>query len=472
MTDETPLQQEPAASQRPWRTGAWLGGGLVIAAGMWVCVWARVSGRDSAAALPLAAVGMGVVYLVLLALRPRRASRLVWLAVIVLAVLMRAPWFLVPPKGGDDYCRYLWDGAVTASGINPYRHAPQTVLDGRVDDATMQRLAGSGRSTLEGVNHPELRTIYPPAAEGAFALAYWIAPFDLTAWRIVLSAFDVLAALAVLGILRAAALPSSLAFVYLWNPLLVAESYGGGHVDLLAAAMLAMFAWALVTRRPLLAAAVLAIAVGVKLWPVLLLPFLLRPLWGKWRRLAASAAVFVALLALMGAAFAEAFGRASDSGLLTYSRIWSGQSGIFPGFHHLGWRLHSEWSLRMDGHYVARALMMAVLVPILLWLGLRRADDAVTLCRRMALVVVFMLLLGPVLWPWYYVALLPLAAVASPRFGLLLWTASLPLCYLGGTHLSPAQMTWLIHVPVCVVLAAEWAWPHLARRPGGRGVHA
>ncbi|KKK62877.1 hypothetical protein LCGC14_2999930, partial [marine sediment metagenome] len=259
----------------------WLAGGAILAAGMWLCVWAKVNNHVSADVLVLGSVGMGVVYLLMLMVQPGRASRGVWVAMILVAVLMRMPWFFVPASSGEDYFRYLWDGAVTANGVNPYAHAPRNVADGQVDNPTLKRLAQSGRGTLEGVNHPELRTIYPPAAQSAFALAYWIAPFDLTGWQIVLLGFDVLAALAVLGLLRAAGLPLSLAFLYLWNPLLVTETYGGCHLDILTAAMVVMFAWALARKRSIVATIALALGIGVKLWPVLLLPFLLRSLWGN-----------------------------------------------------------------------------------------------------------------------------------------------------------------------------------------------
>lgn len=416
-------------------------------------------------------VAVGVVYLALLAARPRHVNGRLVMAMLVLAVAMRLPWFFVPASSGEDHCRYMWDGAVVAHGINPYKHAPQDVASGHVADPTLQRLAETGRKTLDGINHPHLRTIYPPAAQGAFGLAYWIAPFDLTGWRLVILVFDGIGAFAVVGLLRKAALPLSLAFVYLWNPLLVNESYGGCHVDLLAAAMVATFAWALIANRPAVAALALAGAIGVKLWPILLLPFLLQAFWGRWRQLSLAAAILTLCVSVMAVPFASAFGADSDSGLLTYARIWSGRSGAYLVFGNLGWWMRTGLSLGIDGHYVGRGLMMLVFLPVVLWLGLRRRQSPTVLCRRMGLVILLMLLLGPVLWPWYYVAVIPLAAVASPRLGLLLWTALLPLCYLEGSGLSATHLTWLVHVPVWLVLAAEGAWPRCVRRFRKEALH-
>lgn len=449
--------------RRHW---VWLIGGALLVASMWLCAWGKVAHNASGRVLALASVGMGIIYLAMLILRPVRASRGMWVAMILVAILMRLVWFFTPAVSGKDYNRYLWDGAVTANCVSPYVHSPQQVLSDNVENSTIQQIAKSGRATLEGVNHPELRTIYPPVAQGAFAIAYWIAPFDLAGWRVVLLGFDVLAALAVVGLLRICGWPSLLVFIYLWNPLLVMETYHGGHMDLLAGAMVILFAWLLAKDRQIAATGAIALAIGIKLWPALLLPFLFRSLWGKWRRLAWAVGLFVPLLFLMAVPFMAAFGTENDSGLLSYAKIWAGRSGIYPTFEKLGWWLWREYHFDMDGRYIARALMMLVLLPAVLWLGLRRAANATLLCRRIALVILLMLLLSPALWPWYYVAVIPLAAVASPRLGLLLWTALLPLCYLENKGLSADQLTWLVHVPIWLVLAIEWVWPRASKLPG------
>ncbi len=449
----------------------WLLGGVALAGAMALIAWVRAQEAGNAPVLVWGQVAVGVAYLALLAARPRRMNRRLVMAMLLLAVAMRLPWFFLPASSGEDHCRYMWDGAVVAHGINPYKHPPQDVASGHVADPTLERLAETGRETLAGINHPHLRTIYPPVAEGAFALAYWITPFGLTGWRIVLLAFDAMAALAVVGLLRKAALPLSLAFVYLWNPLLVIESYGGCHVDLLAGAMVAVFAWSLVAKRPVASAFAFAGAIGVKLWPVLLLPFLLRAMWGRWRQLTLAAGILALCVSAMAVPFASAFGTDADSGLLTYARTWSGRSGAYELLNNCGWWLRTRFSLDMDGHYVGRGLMMLIFLPAVLWLGVRGRDDVPSLCRRMGLVILLMLLLGPVLWPWYYVAVIPLAAIANPRLGLLLWTALLPLCYLEGSGLSATHLAWIVHIPVWLVLAAECAWSCWRRRVGREAVH-
>ncbi len=76
------------------------------------------------------------------------------------AALFRLLLVATPPSLSDDIHRYVWDGRVQAAGINPFLHPP--------DSEELRALRDEGWSK---VNHPAIRTIYPPLAQGVFALA-------------------------------------------------------------------------------------------------------------------------------------------------------------------------------------------------------------------------------------------------------------------------------------------------------------
>ena len=83
------------------------------------------------------------------------------------------------------------------------------------------------------------------------------------------------------------------------------------------------------------------------------------------------------------------------------------------------------------------------------------------------LATLLMLLLSPVIWPWYYIAVIPLAVV-RPKPALLVWTVLLPLMYLRPEQFAEPLRSGLIHGPVwaLVALAAILA---LVRGSGGSG---
>lgn len=74
--------------------------------------------------------------------------------------------------------RYLWNGAVTANGFDPYQHAPRNVIDEGFSHP-LSSLAVQSGNVLQRIGHAELTTIYPPFAQAAFAMAYALAPFSL-----------------------------------------------------------------------------------------------------------------------------------------------------------------------------------------------------------------------------------------------------------------------------------------------------
>ena len=107
---------------------------------------------------------------------------------------------------------------------------------------------------------------------------------------------------------------------------------------------------------------------------------------------------------------------------------------------------------------------MLVILVIAAWQGLGAKSDAQKLCTRIAIVALLMLLLSPTVWPWYYVALLPLATVATARTLLLAWTVLLPLNYLPGGILPDQLIACIVHLPIWVLLCVHF------RREAAKGL--
>ena len=451
----TPGARRPGAVR-----AAWVVCGIALAALMCAAAWV---GRAAAADEPVILHHPGVMIPFLLAggaylvagwLSSRPGGGGSWAVILLVAVVIRLAMSAVPLAEGGDYQRYLWDGAVTAAGINPYRHSPREAMDPHADPR-LRAVAAEGRGVLEKVGFPQLRTIYPPAAQGLFAVAHLLSPFGVAGWRAVLLTMDVLTAWLVVSLLRAEGAPRALAVIYLWNPLVVFETYARLHLDLALCPLLLVFAWALLRRRGALAGLALAGAVGVKLWPAMLIPFLVGTFWRDWRRLGVAVGAFVAPIALMGLPFADAFA-GDGSGAVAYTMNWEGGHGAYAIFDWAGWSLSRAIDAGVDGNVIGRALMLATLGGLVSWLGLRPSNGAGDLCGRIALAALLMLLLSPILWPWYYVAIVPLAAL-SPAPALLAWTALLGLIYLPVGPAGERTVAVLVHLPLWCLLAARAA---------------
>ncbi len=414
-------------------------------------------------------IGMiaGVLYLfAALAVRkiPYSKTLLAW--AIAAGFIMRAVLMNSTPILEDDYYRYLWDGAVTASGINPYSYAPGLFIEDSEDRAVspsgLRRLAEGSGVVVSRVNHPDLRTIYPPVAQGAFALAHLLRPWSLFAWRLVLLVFDVAVLCILLAILRTLNLPLLWLVIYWWNPVLIKETYNSGHMDVIALPFVLGAVLLSVRNRRLMGIFSLALAAGAKLWPVVLAPVFLRPMIDNRRKLAVAMCVLVVLCAAM---FLPVYagGLDSESGFTAYGKRWEMNDALFmlilwgcrysmeaAGLHPGGGQLAAR---------VVVLLILSVSVGLLLRGGIKDGRD---LCGKCLFVVAAIFLMSPTQFPWYFIWMLPFLAI-RPRASLLLLTVLLPLYYLrfyfaarGSVGTFDYGIVWLEFVPVWLLLAWEW----------------
>ncbi|HEY6572527.1 MAG TPA: glycosyltransferase 87 family protein, partial [Candidatus Eisenbacteria bacterium] len=249
-------------------------------------------------------------YLLAVWLVAQRGARLRTWLLIAVGLLPRLLLLPAEPRLSEDIYRYLWDGRLVAEGVNPFPHAPADPALARYHDALLGHL-----------NHADVPTIYPPMAQYLFGAAARLA-VEPWAWKATLLALEALLLLALVSLLRARGLPPERLLLYFWNPLVIVESFGSGHVDLAAAAFL-LFALALHEgKRPRLSGLAFAAAVLVKYMPLLLAPALLR------RRAYGTLAV----AAIAGAALFIPFvaaGPALWTGLSTYLRNWEFNGSLY-----------------------------------------------------------------------------------------------------------------------------------------------
>lgn len=383
--------------------------------------------------------------------------------VLLVGAAMRLVMMCSTPSLEDDFYRYLWDGAVLAHGFNPYAYPPGAVVSGSASvPPALQQLGAQAGVALSRLNHPHLTTIYPPVAQAAFALAHLMAPFSLTAWRLVLWCFD-MATLAVLWvILRNLQLPAALLAVYWWNPLVVKEIFNSGHMDVIALPFVLGAVWLSLKGRVGGSLFALGLGVGAKLWPLALIPLLVRPWYRDPGKLAAG-------LGLLGLTLAALFlpvygaGQGSLTGFLAYSRAWEMNDAIFKALNWgVGFTVGLAGSGGASSQLLTRLIMLALVAAWVGWLARRPWADGLDLCRKCLFALAALFLLSPAQFPWYFSMVAPFL-VMYPQPSLVLLTALLPLYYLRYYFLAAGRvewfdygLVWLEYLPVCLLIIWEW----------------
>jgi hypothetical protein len=225
---------------------------------------------------------LAVLLLSRAALAPRPAVFLV----LGMGVALQIAAMTIRPASSDDAYRYAWDAKVQLAGIDPYRYAPAAPqLAGLRDSFFFPDHEFPGHEhcawplpdgSCSAINRPGVHTVYPPVAQAAFALIRLgsfghggLLPLQLAA---------ALGAVVVAWLLarRALALgrPVWTVALWAWCPVTVVELGNNAHLDWLAV-LLAVLALQS-AQRPGLAGSLAGAAAAVKLYPMLILPSLLR----------------------------------------------------------------------------------------------------------------------------------------------------------------------------------------------------
>lgn len=446
----------------------------VLVASQWMMArlspgWAQIELQTLADALPVVLL-LGVPAALGLALAPRLSRwagfletagrrQALWLMVAV-GLAMRFVWYGVPVLIDDDFFRYLWDGAVLAWGQNPYTMSPKAALDGIGVPTVLAPLAAKAGDVLRGINFPELTTIYPGTSQLAFALAYGIAPLQLDGLRLVFLGAELATLALLLTIARDLGRPPIVAALYWLNPLVVWSSHGTGHTEALLAPLVLGACLATWRGRDLIAAALVALGIGVKVWPVLLVPVLARIIHAKGRSLVGPALVLAGgtVLLLLPLAL-SALGGGTRSGLIAYSEHWWVNNAPFSWISYWVYQLTSGDPLGQRALRAAIALSMGILA---LALAYRPATNLRGLLISALTIAAATFYFAPAQFPWYALWFLPLAAAVENR-PLLAASATLSIYYffipLANQGLGPWHsygVAFLHAAPVLIWLLVDW----------------
>ncbi len=390
------------------------------------------------------------------------SSNKILLWIISVGLTLRIITIFSTPILEDDYFRYLWDGAVTANRMNPYDYSPQEVINDAKIPRLLQTLAEESGGIVQKINHPQLRTIYPPIAQGAFAIAHWIDPWSIFSWRVLLLAFDILTILLLLKILRNLKFSPIYLLIYCWNPLLVKEIYNSGHMDVIAFPFVLGALLLFMNKSYLWSVLVLSLSMGVKLWPLALMPLIIRPLLSNTKRLFAGLGLFLLIFVVLTLPYYFS-GINEGSGLIAYGQSWQNNDSLFK---LILWG--SELTLKLldiDKGYeqlLARIFALITLISWIIIINIKKVTDPGDIFERCLLIIAGIFLLSPTQFPWYYTWMLPFIAI-KPRPSLLLFTVLLPLYYLryyleprGHLNYFNHYVVWLESLPVLILLIMEF----------------
>lgn len=354
-------------------------------------------------------------------------------AILGIAFLFRLFFLPMLPGLSDDMFRYIWDGLLSMSGINPFHYIPS-------DEALA---AFQSEPFYELLNSHGTYSSYPPVSQGIFWVGGYLYEGD---WTISYYAIKgIVATLEFSGILVLSRLISRRSLILLaWHPVVVIAAAGQGHTDAALVLFLGAGIVYALRNRGVATATLLTLAGWIKLFPFFLLPIVWRRF--GWKSIVVSVVIGVGLAIPFAASYVPANISAS---LDLYVRLFEFNAGPYYAVKKLFTLITGDdWSKQLGPAF--RNLFFVILA-VLYWLDWKKEWPI----EKTALLIVGALLLtATTIHPWYYVAVLVLVAVHGKPSWHWQWAALLSigtyLLYVGGPYWLFVNLTW---VGFAVVLA-------------------
>lgn len=368
-----------------------------------------------------------------------RPSNSTLLIAIAFAVIFRLSILFAPPYLSDDIYRYVWDGRVQAAGINPYRYIPAAPELAQLRDETI----------YPKINRRDwAHTIYPPAAQVVFFITTRISE-TVTWMKATMLLFELVTIWAVAQLLTLLGRPRQLLLMYAWHPLVIWEFAGSGHVDAIAIGFMALAFLAWHKRSNLGAGFMLASATLAKLFPVVLVPAMLKR--GRWR----IAIVFALTIILAYLAYLSVGPKAVFGSVPGYTQ----EMGVMTGQQFYALSLARKlFGLELSSlvYMIATVIVMGA---IALWVLSRNARSEDTLKHAMLLATATTVLFAPH-FSWYFCWLVYFLCF-TPRLALFYLSIASFLLYATWLGDSPDEMfviNSLIYLPALFIGIIELCW--------------
>jgi len=327
-------------------------------------------------------------------------------AVLALSCFLYLILFPISSITSNDSERYLWDGAVFLSGIDPYVTAPNNPVVAELRELW---------STPE--EHAQYPTLYPPGALILFALSAIAGPvYGIWVWKALASLAALLSLFTTYKLLERKELLKNFSLFAL-SPLLLFETQIGAHLDIFSVLGIIMALWCLQKDKVITAGVLIGLAATIKILPAVIVgPFLFYLGLRRGIKLFISSSMSWAgiYLIIIGLGF-------RPLGLLpTFFEKWRGGAPIYPYLEGV-----KNFISLSNGQFLIMLLGLAIAGFSLSAYLARKKHIEVALILTLAVP----LFLSPVLFPWYLMVLLPFIAL-KPNMTVLAAVSLAPLSYI------------------------------------------
>ena len=368
-----------------------------------------------------------------------------------LALALRLVFIAAIPNLSQDFYRFIWDGRLILSGLNPYLTTPDNLMISQPNLFPQMKTLFEGMGALSAEHYSN----YPPLHQLPFILAAIISKHSILGSVVILRLLLIGADIGILffgkKLLRKLQLPTMNIYWFILNPLVIVELTGNLHFEGLMLFFFVMALYYVHTQKWHLAALTMALSIAVKLVPILSLPLFLNKLgWKKSIRFYLTVGIVFMLL------FAPFL---KDNFFENYSAtigLWFSKFEFNASFYYLlNWGV--ETILNFELIHSMGVIVVSFIGLQIIYQLLQNKTKTTALITTVLWVFTGYYLISTTVHPWYIISLLLLSIFTPFKFARV-WSYTLILSYFAYHQFSVEEkgvILCLEYLPVLGVLAWE-----------------
>lgn len=351
-------------------------------------------------------------------------------------LLYRLIFLFSIPNLSQDFYRFIWDGRVLLSGLNPYLFSPNELMNTHQGLFAQMQILHNGMGVLSAQHFSN----YPPIHQLPFVLAALISGKSIIGSVVVFRILIILADVGILvygkKLLNTLALPTKNIFYYFLNPLVIIELTGNLHFEGLMLLFLVLGLYFLYQNKSKCSAIFMSFSILTKLLPILLLPLLMHRL--NLKSILRYLAIIGVLLVLFFLPFFE----------LDFLNNYGKTVGLWFTNFEFNSSVYTVVKI-CTAHFFGINLIKYIpyIVPALMTIILMyflsiKSEVKKNIPAQSMWVLTFYLLITTTVHPWYICSLVLLCCFTKYRFALV-WSGTVFLSYFAyGQNNVNANIFW------------------------------
>lgn len=356
------------------------------------------------------------------------------------ALFFRVVFIFCLPNLSQDFYRFIWDGRLIATGINPYLHLPKELILSSTFQLPQAQELVNGMGSLSAEHYSN----YPPINQLCFFLAAFFSPNSIYGAAITLRLIIILADLGTLyfgkKLLQELGLESYSIFWYVLNPLVILELSGNLHFEGVMLFFFIISIYLGYKNRFLFAGIFFGLSIMTKLVPLLLLPIFINYL--GWKK---SIVFYIVVLSTCLLVFTPFLSSALVHNYLETIGLW---------FTNFEFNASIYYVIREIGYYskgynvihtVGKIIPLFVILFIVFKAFFSKNNSVVHLFTSFLMVLTVYFFTATTVHPWYLINLILLSVFTKYKFPIY-WSFLIILSYYAYSVLPFKENLYLIFV--------------------------